>query len=165
MSNASETPFTKRSGCGAFPLTQTIRPGAFGGVGTIRFSGSGEMLPGAVTSRIPCQARPKHDWCGARPILRHGQFPPSNSRPMTACATSARDDARSGRPLALTRHRAGSDFPVRHRPTACLLPPAGPWRRKQKICWVRRWSAMHRPHRARLEFQKAPRASAETGVS
>jgi len=132
MSNASETAFTKRSGCGAFPLTQTIRPGAFGGVGTIRF-GLRRDVAGRCNEQIPCQARPKHDWCGARPILRHGQFPSSNSRPMTACATSARDDARSGRPLALTRHRAGSDFPSGAAPQHVYCPQLTPSRTKNML--------------------------------
>jgi hypothetical protein len=37
MSSASATAFTKRSGCGAFQLTPTIQPGAFAGLGAIRF--------------------------------------------------------------------------------------------------------------------------------
>jgi hypothetical protein len=37
MLSAWETAFTRRSGYGAFPLTQTTRLGAFDGVGAIHF--------------------------------------------------------------------------------------------------------------------------------
>ena len=58
-----------RAGYGAFPPTQTIRLGAFGGVGAIHF-GRRRDVAGHCNDLIPCRARIYYDWRGARPIFR-----------------------------------------------------------------------------------------------
>jgi len=114
MSSALETAFTRRSGYGAFPLTQTIRLGAFGGVGAIHF-GRRRDVAAYCNDLISYRAKICHDWRGARAIFRTsrcGQAPLRHSTPINGLrATSARDDLRSGRPLTLTSHRARADFP------------------------------------------------------
>ena len=78
-------------------------------------SGAGEMLPGAVTTQF--RAGRGFATTGSEPVRyfrtsRCGQVPLRHSTPKIQMrATSARDDARPGRPLALTSHRARSDFP------------------------------------------------------
>src|SRR5260370_23642665 len=69
MSSAWETAFTRRSGYGAFPLTQTIRLGAFGGVGAIHF-GRRRDVAGHCNDLISCRARIYYDWRGACAIFR-----------------------------------------------------------------------------------------------
>lgn len=114
MSSAWETAFTRRSGYGAFPLTQTIHPGAFGGVGAIHFRRRRDVA-GRCNNPISYRARICYDWLRALRYFRTsrcGQVPLRHPRPKNQVrAMSARDDARPGRPLALTRHRARSDFP------------------------------------------------------
>ena len=138
MSNAWETAFTRRSGYGAFPLTQTIRLGAFGGVGTIHF-GLRRDVAGHCNEQIPCRARLYDDWRGARRIFRIsrcGQAPRRHSRPKNGVrATSARDHARSGRPLALTSHRARSDFPSGATPQRVYRPKLACGIANKKYVW------------------------------
>ena len=138
MSSAWETAFTRRSGYGAFPLTRTIRLGAFAGVGAIRF-GRRRDVAGHCNDLISCRARIYHDWRGARAIFRtsrRGQAPPRHSRPKTRVrATSARDDARPGRPFPLTSHRARSDFPSGAAPDRVYRPKLACGVANKKYVW------------------------------
>ena len=143
MSMAWETAFTRRSGYGAFPLTQTIRLGAFGGVGAIYF-GRRRDVAGHCNDLIPCRARIYYDWRGARLIFRtlalragcRSLTPLRHSRPKNGVrATSARDDARSGRPLALTSHRTRSDFPSGAAPDRVYRPEFAGGVANKKYVW------------------------------
>ena len=138
MSSAWETAFTRRSGYGAFPLTQTIRLGAFGGVGAIHF-GRRRDVAGHCDDLISCRARIYYDWRGARAIFRTsrcGQAALRHSRPKNGVrTTSARDDARPGRPLALTSHRARADFPSGAAPDRVYRPKLACGVANKKYVW------------------------------